>query len=96
MVKISLKINIFLMHFLSLLYYLLYFQRLNFTQLNFNGDLIIKLNYKAPGSFVSDSRREQRKMPNPTKGQLHINIIQAKDLKTDENMCYCKMLVLLF
>ena len=66
------------------------------TEIAFVGDLDVDLWYEAPGSKVTETRKEQKKLANPTKGCLHVTILQVKNLKnvTHENGgvdAFCKL-----
>ena len=65
------------------------------SQLDFCGKLVMSLHYKAPGSLVAYSKREQRKLPNPTKGEFKISVIEAKDLEYQYDSYYCKISLVL-
>lgn len=53
------------------------------------------LNYKAPGSQVANTKKEQKKLPNPTKGSLMVTILDAHDLPSvygdDGSNPFCKV-----
>ena len=61
----------------------------NASQLHFCGNLVLNLHYKAPGSLVAYNKRDQRKLPNPTKGELKISLMKAKDLMESHHDMYC-------
>ena len=55
----------------------------------------MSLQYKAPGSQVAQNKRQQRKLPNPTKGEFKISVIEVKDVDFQHQSYCCKMSLVL-
>ncbi|XP_057306003.1 uncharacterized protein LOC130644420 isoform X3 [Hydractinia symbiolongicarpus] len=76
-------------------WYTLCAKKVNEKEVVFVGHIVMLLNYKAPGSQVASTKKEQKKLPNPTKGSLMVTILDAHNLPSvygdDGSNPFCKV-----